>query len=85
MSDRTGIVVLHNIDCEVAELIAEKLNVDNMQALELFLNSETHDLVLQEELKLWHFSSLAIFDMWEKEQETGNPMDSLYIRGDEVE
>lgn len=85
MSNRTESVVMRNIDCEVAELIAEKLNVDNMKALELFLNSEIHDLVLQEELKLWHFSPLAIFDMWEKEQETGDPMNSLYIMCDEVE
>lgn len=84
MSDRTGAVVMRNIDCEVAELIAEKLNTDNMKALEMFLDSETHALVLQDELKLWHFSSLVVFDMWEKEQETGDPTDSLYIRGDEV-
>lgn len=30
-------------------------------------------------------TALAIFDMWENEIETGDPRNSLYLRGDEIE
>lgn len=41
-------------------------------------------MLLDDDLKMWHFSPLAIFDMWENEQATGNPRNSLYLRGDEI-
>lgn len=37
------------------------------------------------ELKMWHFSPIAIFDMWKNEVITGDPRNSLYLRGDEIE
>jgi hypothetical protein len=33
-------------------------------------------------LEMWEFSPVGIFDMWEAEQITGNPRNSLYIRRD---
>ena len=39
---------------------------------------------LDDDLKMWHFSPLAVFDMWENEQATGDPRNSLYLRGDEI-
>ncbi len=55
-----------------------------MDALRLFLASETRSMLLDDDLKMWHFSPLAIFDMWENEQATGDPRNSLYLRGDEI-
>lgn len=55
-----------------------------MDALRLFLASETRSMLLDDDLKMWHFSPLAIYDMWENEQATGNPRNSLYLRGDEI-
>lgn len=71
-------------DAEVAALIADARAIGLMDALRLFLASETHAMLLDDDLKLWHFSSLAVFDMWENEQMTGDPRNSLYLRGDEV-
>ena len=52
--------------------------------LRLFLPSETRLMLLDDDLKMWHFSPLAVFDMWENEQATGDPRNSLYLRGDEI-
>ena len=41
--------------------------------------------MLFDDTNLWYFSNLAIFDMWEYEQATGDPKNSLYLRGDEIE
>ena len=30
---------------------------------------------------MWQFSPLVILDMWENEKITGNPRNSIYIRG----
>ena len=71
--------IMQNFDSEVSRLIAE-----HRDALRLFLASETRSMLLDDDLKMWHFSPLAIFDMWENEQAMGDPRNSLYLRGDEI-
>lgn len=85
MNNRTPPPILQNFDSEVADLIAKSRNISEMDALRLFLDSKTHEMLTDDTLKLWHFSPLAIFDMWESEQATGDPRNSLYLRGDEIE
>lgn len=75
---------MQNFDSEVSRLIAEHRGIGTMDALRLFLASETRSMLLDYDLKMWHFSPLAIYDMWENEQATGNPRNSLYLRGDEI-
>ena len=70
MKKRTDPSILQNFDSELASLI---------------LNSETHAMLEEDDLKLWHFSPLAIFDIWESEEITGDPRNSFYLRGDEIE
>ena len=55
-----------------------------MDALRLLLASETHRMLEDDNLKMWYFSPLALFDMWETELATGDPRESLYLRGDEI-
>ena len=74
---------MQNFDSEVSRLIAEHRGIGTMDALRLFLASETRSMLLDDDLEMWHFSPLAIYDMWENEQATGNPRNSLYLRGDE--
>lgn len=76
--------IMRNFDSEVSRLIAEHRGIGAMDALRLFLASETRSMLLDDDLKMWHFSPLAIFDMWENEQATGDPRNSLYLRGDEI-
>ena len=49
------------------------------------MKSQTHGMLLDNEMRLWYFSPLAIFDMWENEEATGDPGNSLYLRGDEID
>ena len=85
MSSRARASFLQNFDVEVSKMIAESRGVSELDGFRLFLDSETHRMLEEDELKLWHFSPLAIFDMWENEVATGNPRNSLYLRGDEIE
>ena len=74
--------ILQNLDAGVATLIAEKYGFDPLDALLRFLDSETHRMLEDDSLKMWHFSAAALFDMWEVEAVTGSPLNSAYLRGE---
>ena len=82
--NRTSPSILRNFDSALASLIAESRGITLMEGLRLFLGSETHTMLVDDDLKMWYFSPLAIFDMWENEVITGDPRNSLYLRGDEI-
>ena len=85
MNNNTRPSIMQNYDAELAELISRRRGVSLMEGLRLFLYSETHKMLLDNELRLWYFSPLAVFDMWENEEATGDPGNSLYLRGDEID
>lgn len=85
MENRTRPSILQNLDTEVALLISKNRNVSEVEGLRLFLNSETHAMLEDDDLKMWYFSPLALFDIWENEVITGDPRNSAYLRGDENE
>lgn len=85
MSTRTRPSILKNFDTVVSTLIADSRGISKMDGLRLFLDSETHRMLEDDELKMWYFSPLALFDMWENEIATGEPRNSLYLRGNEIE
>lgn len=70
-------------DVEVVKLISGKYGEKPLSALNKFINSETYRMLTDDKLEMWEFSPMAIFDMWEVEQMTGNPRNSLYLRRDE--
>lgn len=76
--------ILQNVDAAVSGLIAKSREIDTLDALRLFLGSQTHQMLEDDDLKMWYFSPLALFDMWETEMATGDPRESLYLRGDEI-
>ena len=84
MMKRTTPSILQTFDTEVAHLIAKNREITELDALRLFLRSETHTMLVNDDMKLWNFSPLAVYDMWEAEEATGDPRNSLYIRGDEI-
>ena len=84
MNKRTSPSILQTFDAEVSGLIAKNREITELEALRLFLASETHAMLVNDDMKLWHFSPLAVFDMWESEEATGDPRNSSYLRGDEV-
>ena len=66
MSSRARASILQNFDVEVSQLIADSRGVSEMDGFRLFLDSEIHRMLEDNELKMWHFSPIAIFDMWER-------------------
>lgn len=85
MNERTKPSILQNYDTEVSSLISKNRGISEMEALRIFLNSKTHEMLENNDLKIWYFSPLAVFDMWEAEEATGDPGNSFYLRGDEIE
>lgn len=85
MIKKTNPAILQNFDTEVAALIVKNRGISEMDALRIFFASKTHEMLEDNEMKLWYFSPLAVYDMWENEEATGDPGNSLYLRGDEIE
>lgn len=68
---------------EVCRMISEKYNLDAMEALRRYLNSESHRMFVDPELEMLDIPPIGVFDMWEVEQVTGDPRNSLYIGRDD--
>lgn len=57
---------------QVVHLIIENYAYDEITASNEFYSSKVYALLEQEETKLWHFSSLTLFNMFDEEKKTGN-------------
>ena len=66
----------------VIQMILEKYNLEPMEAVRRFVNSQTHAMLEDAEYAMWEFSDRAIFDMWEAEAVTGDPGNSAFLRGE---
>lgn len=74
--------ILDYYDQEVALMISEKYGYSHMDALRDFVKSKTHKMLENENCGMTEFGAGAIFDIWECEKITGDPRQSIYIRGD---
>ena len=66
------IIDYYNI--EVAKMILAKYGMSPMEALRAFVCSQTHNML--------DFGAEALFEIWECEKNTGNPRNSIYIKGE---
>jgi len=66
----------------VIQRIIDKYGIAPMEAMRGFLLSKTHAMLEDSACAMWEFSERAIFDMWEAERVTGDPRNSIYIRGE---
>lgn len=57
---------------EIVHLIAENYLCDEVKATEEFYRSRVYSLLEQEDTKLWHFSPLTLFNMFDEERKTGD-------------
>ena len=57
---------------EVIRLITENYPYDEVTASREFYRSQVYASLEQEETKLWHFSPLTLFNMYDEEKKTGN-------------
>ena len=69
-------------DRQTISRIMEKYGMDPMDATRRFLLSETHAMLEDPECGMMCLPDDAVFDMWEAEQVTGDPRDSIYVRGE---
>ena len=69
-------------DTEVVRMISEKYGYPPMEALRQFVFSRTHTLLEDEETGMTSFGAGAVFEIWEAEKITGDPGNSVYIRGE---
>ena len=56
---------------QIVHLITENYAYDEMTAVNEFYNSKVYALLEQEETKLWHFSPLTLFKLFDEEQKMG--------------
>jgi hypothetical protein len=68
----------------VIPMIAEEFKIAEEKALRWFIHSQTYQMLLDEETKLFCESPLVIFDLFKAERETGDPRNSTYIKNDIV-
>ena len=69
-------------DRQVIEKIIDKYALDPMEAARRFLMSRTHVMLENAEYGLLSYPVRAVFDMWEAEQVTGDPRNSVYVRSE---
>lgn len=74
--------IIDYYNSEVVQMIAEKYGYSPMEALRLFVTSETHEMLENENCGFTSFGAGAVFDIWEAEKVTGDPRQSVYIRED---
>lgn len=57
---------------QIIHLISENYEYDEMSASNEFYSSKVYALLEQEETKLWHFSALTLFNLFDEEKRTGS-------------
>ena len=81
--NKTDVRTLDFYDRYILQKITDKYGFDEKTALRKFILSETYKMLVDKDLELYAMSPEIIFDMWETEQITGDPRNSLYLRSDE--
>ena len=74
--------IMDYYDRQVIKCIMDKYGMDELEAARSFITSQTHSLLEDADYGLMSFSERAVFDMWESERVTGNPSNSVYVRGE---
>jgi len=56
---------------QIISLIVENYPYDEVTASKEFYSSRVYSFLEQEDTKLWHFSALTLFNMFDEEKQTG--------------
>lgn len=56
----------------VIDLIVKNHKVDEATAIKAFYESRVYSLLDEEDTKMWHYSPLTLFCMYDEEYRTGN-------------
>ena len=80
--NRVSARTLDFFDRTVIGKIIEKYGLDEKEALRRFIKSKTYKILTTPELAFDKGSPLIVFELWECEQITGDPANSLYVRAE---
>lgn len=69
-------------DGAVSRMISSKYGMSMMEAFRQFVSSTTHEMLEDSSYWLVEFGPGGVFDMWEAERVTGDPRNSVYVRGE---
>lgn len=69
-------------DRKVIQLIIENYNMPPMEAMKSFIMSKTHAMLEDRECGMLSLPEYAVYDMWETEKLTGDPRNSIYVKGE---
>lgn len=72
MTDKKFEAILILLVPQVVQLIHESYSLDEITASQEFYESQVYALLEKEETKLWHFSPLTLFNMYDEERRTGH-------------
>ena len=67
---------------EVVQMIVDKYGYSPMDALRLFVCSKTHEMLENADCGFTAFGAGAVLEIWEAEKITGDPRNSVCIRGE---
>lgn len=71
MADKKFEAILTLLVPQIVNLICENYPLDEVAASREFYESNVYSLLEQEDTKLWHFSPLTLFNMFDEEKRTG--------------
>ena len=69
-------------DYEIVKRAVSEYGMNAMEALRRFTGSQTHALLMDADCGLTALGAPAVFDIWVAEQLTGDPRNSINIRGE---
>ncbi len=72
MNEEKFSAILGVIVPQVVHLICENYSLTEVTASDEFYKSQVYALLEREETKVWHFSPLTLFNMFDEEKTTGS-------------
>ncbi len=72
MNEERFSVIMTLLVPQVIDLITENSACDELTATKAFYQSKVYSVLEQEDTKLWHFSPLTLFSMFDEETKTGD-------------
>ena len=71
MQKRIGAMLMLLVP-QVIKLVIENYGLSEQDATVAFYRSRVYSLLEDEETKIWHYSALTLFNMYDEERKTGN-------------
>ena len=71
MDDNQFELVLQTISTGLVEKIIEDTELDEDTAIEKLYKSKLYSVLEKEKTKIWHHSVPKLYEIWDKEMETG--------------